>query len=98
MGILTKRRLLSDFRRMVIRRKEKSHPRRHSYLQYDKLNEVLKGRFPKLTEDTLAEGSVDPENMLPDDDYMKYTGYYRDLESGRQIAHAILGSKSISGL
>ena len=57
--------------------KRESIPDDAAIFHYDELNEDFKERFPKLTEDTPAEGSVGPESVLSDGDYVKFTDYYQ---------------------
>lgn len=57
--------------------KRESIPDDAAVFHYDELNEEFKERFPKLTEDTPAEGSVGSESVLSDEDYVKFTDYYQ---------------------
>lgn len=57
--------------------KRKNIPDDAAVFHYDELDESFKERFPKLAEDTPAEGSVDPENVLSDGDYIKFTDYFQ---------------------
>jgi hypothetical protein len=57
--------------------KRESIPDDAAVFHYDELNEGFKERFPRLTEDTPAKGSVGPESVLSDGDYVKFTDYYQ---------------------
>ena len=57
--------------------KRETIPDHATVFHYDELNEDFKDRFPKLTENTPAEGYVDSKSVISDGDYIKFIDYYQ---------------------